>query len=242
VARAGSGWTRLEAGQIPSARAEFEHALAMDPSLSWAKAGLVVALKARNPVYALLLRFFIWFGRLPARTRTIVLVGGFLGYNTLRRTAAEQPELRPLVLPVLIAYLGFVTLSWLADPLLNLLLMARPEGRRLLSADQRRAALLVGSCLALGATMGIAGALADHPRMMLGGLGVGLGCFAIAAAYSREGRKRQQLGVLAAVAIGASLISIVAPDGMDAVLFLAAVLSAAATWMSHFGADRSAHR
>lgn len=243
LARAGSGWTRLEAGQIPSARAEFEHALAMDPSLSWAKAGLVVALKARNPVYALLLRFFIWFGRLPPRTRTIVLVGGFLGYNTLRRTAAEQPELRPLILPVLIGYLGFVTLSWLADPLLNLLLMVRPEGRRLLSAGQRRAALLVGSCLALGATMGIAGALADHPRVMLGGLGVGLGCFAISAAHSREGRKRQQLGVLAAVAIGASLISIVAPDGLDAVLFLAAVLSAAAaTWMSHFGADRSAHR
>jgi tetratricopeptide (TPR) repeat protein len=243
VARAGSGWTRLEAGQISSARAEFEQALAVDPSLSWAKAGLVVALKASNPVYALLLRFFLWFGRLPPRTRTIVLVGGLIGYNMLRRTAAEQPELRPLIVPLLIAYLGFLTLSWLADPLLNLLLMARPEGRRLLDADQRRAAVLVGSCLALGAATGIAGALVHEPRVMLGGLGVGLGCFAIAAAYSCEGRKRRQVGVLAAVAIGASLVSIVVPEGMDAALFLAAVLSAAAaTWMSHFGSDRFARR
>lgn len=243
VARAGSGWIRLEAGQISSARAEFEQALAVDPSLSWAKSGLVVALKARNPVYALLLRFFLWFGRLPPRTRMIVLVGGLLGYNALRRTAAAQPELRPLIVPVLIAYLGFVALTWLADPLLNLLLMTRPEGRRLLDADQRRAALLVGTCLALGATMGITGALADAPRVMLGGLGVGLGCFAIAAAYSREGRKRQQLGVLAAVAVGASLLFIAAPEGMAAVLFLVAVLSsAAATWMSHFGSDRPAAR
>jgi tetratricopeptide (TPR) repeat protein len=243
VARAGSGWIRLEAGQISSARAEFEQALAVDPSLSWAKAGLVVALKAHNPVYALLLRFFLWFGRLPPRTRMIVLVGGLIGYNALRRTAAEQPELRPLIAPVLIAYLGFVALSWLADPLLDLLLMTRPEGRRLLDADQRRTALLVGTCLALGATMGITGALANAPRVMLGGLGVGLGCFAIAATYSREGRKRRQLGVLAAVAIGASLLFIVAPEGMAGVLFLVAMLSsAAATWMSHFGSDRPAAR
>ena len=242
VARAGSGWTRLNAGQIRAARVEFEQALAMDPSLSWAKEGLATALKARNPLYALLLRFFLWFGRLQPRTRTLILVGGFLGYNTLRRTATHLPELRPLIVPVLVVYLAFVVLSWLADPLMNLLLMTRAEGRRLLEPDQQRSAVLVGSCLALGAALGIAGGVSDQPRVALAGLGVGLASFALAAAGTREGRRRTQFYSMAAVAIGASLLSALAPESLAGTLFLVAVLcTAAVTWMSAFARETPRH-
>jgi tetratricopeptide (TPR) repeat protein len=239
VARTGAGWTRLRAGQIPAARAEFEQALAIDPSLSWAKEGLATALKARNPIYALLLRFFLWFGRLQPRTRTLILVGGFLGYNTLRRTASLQPELRPFIVPVLVSYVAFVVLSWLADPLMNLLLMARPEGRRLLAPDQRRSAVLVGSCLALGAALGIVGGVWDHPRLALAGLGVGLASFAVAAAGSREGQRRRQFSRIAAAAVAASLASAVLPNPISGLLFLGAVLcTVVVTWMSNFVSDR----
>ena len=242
VARAGSGWTRLNAGQIRAARAEFEQALAMDPSLSWAKEGLATALKARNPVYALMLRFFLWFGRLQPRPRTAIVIGGFLAYNALRRTATHQPELRPLIVPVLVVYLAFVVLSWLADPLMNLLLMTRAEGRRLLEPDQRRSAVLVGSCLALGAALGIAGGISDQPRVALAGLGVGLASFAVAAAGTREGRRRTQFYSMAAVAIGASLLSALAPESLAGMLFLVAVLcSAAVTWMSAFAQETPRH-
>jgi hypothetical protein len=186
-----------------------------------------------------LLRFFMWFGRLPPRTRTIVLVGGFLGYNTLRRTAVAEPGLRPFILPVLVLYLVFVALTWLADPLMNLLLMARPEGRRLLRAEERRGAVLVACCLAAGVALGVAAGVTNAPRLALPALGVGFASFAVAAAYGREGRKRRQLQVLAAVAVAGSLLSAVAPRGVGGALFLAAVLSsAAATWLSHFGSDR----
>lgn len=243
VARAGAGWTRLDAGQISAARAEFEQALAMDPSLTWAKEGLATALKARNPVYALLLRFFLWFGRLQPRTRTVILVGGLLAYNTLRRAAASNPELRPLIVPVLVVYVAFVILSWLADPLMNLLLMARPEGRRLLSADQRRSAVLVGCCLALGIAMAVAGGVGDHAQLALAGLGVGLASFAVAAAGGREGRRRTRFYALAAAAIIASLVSAVVPDPLAGVLFLAAVLcSVAVTWISAFARETPRRR
>jgi tetratricopeptide (TPR) repeat protein len=238
VARAGSGWTRLNAGQIPAARAEFEQALAMDPSLSWAKEGLATALKARNPVYALLLRFFLWFGRLQPRTRTLILIGGFLGYHVLRRTAVLHPELRPLIVPVLVVYVAFVVLSWLADPLMNLLLMARAEGRRLLEPDQRRSAVLVGCCLALGAVLGIAGGVSGQARLALAGVGVGLASFAVAAAGGRDGRRRTQFYSMAAVAVTASLVSAVAPEPTAGLLFLGAVLcTGAVTWMSNFASD-----
>ena len=188
VARAGSGWTRMHAGQIRAARAEFEQAVALDPSLPWAKQGLVLALKARNPLYALLLRFFLWFSGLPTRTRTYVLIGGVLGYNVLRRTARAEPELTPFITPLLIAYAGFVVLSWLADPLLNLLLMARPEGRRLLTPDEKRGAVLVGACLSLAALLGAIAALSAWKNAGLSAFGVAFSSFAVAAAYQRTGR------------------------------------------------------
>lgn len=235
VARAGSGWSRLDAGQIRAARTEFEQALAMDPSLTWAKEGLATAIKARNPVYALLLRFFLWFGRLQPRTRTAILVGGFLGYNTLRRVARYQPDLRPFIVPVLVLYVAFVVLSWLADPLMNLLLMTRAEGRRLLSADQRRTAMLVGGCLGVGIMLGIAGGVTGEVRALLAAAGVGLASFPVSAAGAREDGRRRLFGRMAAVAVAASLGVLVAPEPLDGLLFLGAVLcSAAVTWMSNF--------
>jgi len=237
VARTGAGWTRLNAGQIQAARAEFEQALSLDPALPWAKEGLVLALKARNPAYALLLRFFIWFSRLESRTRTIILVGGLIGYNVLRYSASARPELKPFILPVLVAYLAFLALSWLADPLLNLLLMARPEGRRLLDADARRSALLVGACLAGAAVLGLA-SLAGRPSLLLSAFAVGFASFAVSAAYGHRGRRRRQLKGLAGTAIVAGLAAGVVSESLQGGMLLVAVLGVvAATWLSHFGTE-----
>ena len=239
VARAGSGWTRMHAGQIRAARAEFEQALALDPSLPWAKQGLVLALKARNPVYALLLRFFLWFSALPTRTRTYVLIGGLLAYNFLRRTARTEPELKPFITPLLIAYAGFVVLSWLADPLLNLALMARPEGRRLLTPDEKRGALLVGACLTLAALLGAVAALTTWKNAGMSAFGVGFSSFAVAAAYQRVGRKRTQLQVLAGIALCSSLAAGILPQQFAGIgLAIAILCIVLGTWMSHFGEDR----
>jgi tetratricopeptide (TPR) repeat protein len=239
VARAGSGWTRMHAGQIRAARAEFEQALALDPSLPWAKRGLALALKASNPVYALLLRFFLWFSRLPARTRTYVLIGGLLAYNFLRRTARAEPELKPFITPLLIAYAGFVVLSWLADPLLNLVLMARPEGRRLLTPDEKRGALLVGSCLTLAALLGGMAALTPWKSAGLSAFGVAFTSFAVSAAYQRKGRKRIQLQVLAGLALCSSLAAGILPQQLAGFGLVIAILCIVlGTWMSHFGEDR----
>ncbi|HEX7337512.1 MAG TPA: hypothetical protein VF252_09930 [Gemmatimonadales bacterium] len=239
VARAGSGWTRMHAGQIRAARAEFEQALALDPSLPWARQGLVLALKAGNPIYALLLRFFLWFSGLPTRTRTYILIGGVLGYNFLRRTARAEPELQPFITPLLVAYAGFVVLSWLADPLLNLLLMARAEGRRLLSPDDKRGAVLVGGCLALALLLGALAALSPWKAAGLSAFGVGFTSFAVTSAYQRKGRKRTQLQILAGLALCSSLAAGILPRQLAGFGLLIAILCIIlGTWMSHFGEDR----
>ena len=136
-AYAGRGWSMLRTGgDARDAAAHFQHALHIEPDSEWAREGLVAALKARNPVYRQLLRFFLWMGSLSPRTRVLVVVGGLLGYNVLRRTAAEQPALAPLIWPVLALWLLFVVLSWTADPLFDTLLRLDPLGRRALTPDR----------------------------------------------------------------------------------------------------------
>jgi tetratricopeptide (TPR) repeat protein len=238
MARAGSGWTKLTAGQISAARGEFEQALTLDPTMSWARRGLVLSLKAGNPIYALLLQFFLWFGKLPSRTRMLVLIGGVLGYNFLRRAAEDEPELKPLIAPVLIAYGIFVALSWLADPLLNLLLMTRAEGRRLLDQDDRRSALLVGGCLGLALLLGIIGTVSPWKGAIISSVGIALVSFAVAAAYHREGSRRTQLLSLAGVAFGLNLAAGALAAPLGAICFVVAFLCVAVcTWMSHLGRD-----
>ncbi|MBK6781128.1 MAG: hypothetical protein IPG75_16520 [Gemmatimonadetes bacterium] len=162
--------------------------------------GLLVALKARNPVYALLLRAFTWLGRFPVRTRRLLLLAGFLGYNLLRRVVGDHPALGWVIWPLLAVYIAFVVLSWLADPLLNLVLLAGREGRQLLGRDERHAALLVGGCLGLGVALGIAAAITGWDGGYLSALGVGFTSFAVAAAWNRAGRRRAFLQGVTAVA------------------------------------------
>jgi hypothetical protein len=76
----------------------------------------------------------------------------------------------------------------------------------------------------------------------LAGLGVGLASFALSAAGTREGRRRTQFYSMAALAVGASLLSALAPESAAGVLFLVAVLcSAAVTWMSALARETPKH-
>ena len=242
VARAGAGWTRLGAGHYKDARVEFEQALAIDPSLPWAREGLLVALKARNPAYALLLRAFTWLSRFPVRTRRLLLIAAFFGYNLLRGVAGEHPALGWIIWPLLAVYIAFVVLSWLADPLLNLVLLAGKEGRQLLGRDERHAALLVGGCLGLGVALGIAAASTGWSGGYLSALGVGFTSFAVAAAWNRAGRRRLFLQRVAAIAFLAAMASGVAPSPWAEGLFLLTILCiGVTTWTSSLAGDGGDH-
>jgi Flp pilus assembly protein TadD len=235
LARSGSGWSRLTAGQVRSARQEFEQALALHPSLEWAKEGLAVSLKARFPVYALLLRFFIWSGRFPPRTRNLMAFGGVVGYGFLRRLSERNPELKPVIIPVLVAYGLFVLLSWLADPLLNLCLMAKAETRRLLTDEAKRGAMLVGACLATALVLAAISGLTPWRGALLVAIGVGLVSLTIAALFQEEegSRKWRRLRLMAAVALSLSLAAGVLAPGPAGTAFLLALLTVAvSTWYS----------
>jgi tetratricopeptide (TPR) repeat protein len=142
---ANQGWTALHEGDTKKALEHFREALRLDPELDYARAGLVEALKARNPIYGLMLRYFLFMSRLSGKAQWAIILGGYVGYQVLRRVGAENPEWMPWVRPLLLAYFVFAVMTWIAAPLFNLLLRLNRYGRHALSADQRRGANLVAA-------------------------------------------------------------------------------------------------
>lgn len=146
---ANQGWALLHRGDRAGALGHFREALRLDPESEWAREGLVEALKARNPLYAGMLRYFLWMQRLDARTRWMVVVGGLLGYNLARSTARANPELAPWLTPLMVAYGVFVLLTWTAPRIFDAVLLASADGRYVLSDPQRRAARWMSAGVAM---------------------------------------------------------------------------------------------
>ena len=96
--RAGPGCTR---GDFRGALEHFREALRLNPSLEWARAGLVEALKARYPVYGLLLRYFLWMSTLSRRAQWAVILGA-CSFRALRAVATNNPALAPWITPLLV--------------------------------------------------------------------------------------------------------------------------------------------
>jgi tetratricopeptide (TPR) repeat protein len=149
---ANQGWALLHRGDRKAALGHFRESLRLDPESEWAREGLVEALKAGNPLYAGMLRYFLWMNRLPARTRWMVLLGGWVGYQIVRGAAASNPGLAPWLAPLIIAYVAFVLLSWTAPQVFNAVLLASRDGRYVLSPEQRRS----GGWMAAGVAAAVA--------------------------------------------------------------------------------------
>jgi tetratricopeptide (TPR) repeat protein len=147
---ANMGWTRLHAGQHREALRHFQESLRLEPDNAWAREGLVEALKASNRLYAFLLRYFLWMNRLSRKAQWAVVLGGYFGNSMLGSLQDSRPALAPCILPIRIAYVVFVWLTWAAQPLFNLLLRLNRHGRLALSDTERNESTWVGACVAAG--------------------------------------------------------------------------------------------
>ena len=138
---ANAGWTALHNNQPKQALTHFKESLRLEPGNDWAKAGLAEALKARNPVYRLLLMFFMWMNRLDGRTQFFLIFGGWLVMRAMRSVSKEFPETQPFLMPLIVLYFVFVAMTWVGQPLFDLTLLASPYGRNALSSLQRFSAI-----------------------------------------------------------------------------------------------------
>jgi Flp pilus assembly protein TadD len=148
------GLVGLHRADPDQALAGFREALRLDPTDESAREGLVLALKARHPVYARLLQFFLWESRLPKEARW-ALVFAPLVVGRLIRTVHNDT----IFFPLAIVFIGLIVLTWAAEPVMTLALLATREGRRVVSHESRTAATLFGAFLAAAVATALAGAL-----------------------------------------------------------------------------------
>lgn len=144
TAHANLGWKLLHDNKPREASEHFREALRLEPNHEWARSGILEALKARNPLYRLMLRYFLWMSRLDGRARWGIIIGLVLVINILPAGFT-------------IPYLLFVLLTWVADPLFNLLLRLDPFGRYVLNEDEIKGANAIGVCLLAAVAALIAG-------------------------------------------------------------------------------------
>lgn len=215
------GWTKLERNDPKQALEHFREALRIDPDHEYARFGMVEALKARNPVYRVLIQYYLWTRKLGDKAQWGMFLAFFLGWRFLFQVGKHFPGARTYAWPLL-GMLGFFWyLSWVSQPLFNLTLRLNRFGWYALTDDQRRASMWVGLSYLVAVVSGL-GALAGwwlgSPMVETCLLGMAFGLIVvipISATYSMgEGRARMWGGtataVLAILGLGA-----IASDGVS---------------------------
>lgn len=156
------GWLHLNQKRYPEAFTSFGEALRVNPNIELAQEGIVEAMKARNPVYRVMLNYYDWMSKLDGKTKFGVLIGGYIGIQILGRTLRDSP----LFIPFILVYIGFIFLTWTSDILFDLLLRIDRFGRRALSKERRIASNWIGMSLLTGAVLAIAAVFISGPMQL----------------------------------------------------------------------------
>lgn len=144
---ANRGWALLERGDRTGALEHFREALRLDPTLESARLGIVEALKSKHWIYRVMLRYFLWSAKLSQRAGIVLVLGVLLGPRVLRELSADLPALSPVFLAASLAIVAFALMTWIVDPLFNLLLRLNRFGRMALSREQIVASNYLGICV-----------------------------------------------------------------------------------------------
>jgi tetratricopeptide (TPR) repeat protein len=251
VTHANQGWTLLEQGDPTKAAEHFREALRLDPENDWARRGMVEALKARNIVYALMLKYFLWMGHFSRRGQWGIILGGYFGARLCGVISSARPELAQWLRPIQILYIVFAVMTWMASPFFNLLLRLNKFGRFVLSRDQIVASNWFGICLLL--------ALASLVGYVVSGFGLFwffssmvFGFLLLPVSATFKCAKGWPRNVMAALSIGLAVIGVsavailaftgVGPspgnnalEALGLVLFMCFIIGAAlSTWIANF--------
>lgn len=219
LSHANQGWTLLEQRRPQQAMEHFRESLRINPELEWARLGIVEAMKARHGVYRWLLMWFFWMSRLPPRAQFGVVIGGYFGVQYLRSLEKTHPDWSVWITPLCIVYCVFAVMTWIADPLFNLILRLNRFGRLALSREQVVASNWLGLSLTAALAMLAFALISDRGDAYFAAFACGMLCIPLSSIYRcRPGKPRLLMGVftiaLAAIAGLACLPTLLLPDAL----------------------------
>lgn len=135
-----AGWTNLELGKYSKARNHFKEALKLDPNYDYARTGMLNAIKAKNSIYKLFLKYSFWIQNKGAKSQWFFIIGIYLIYRTSAVTLSKL-GFNSLVPILILAYLIFVLGSWLIPTISNAILLTDTYGKHLLTKKDKYGAI-----------------------------------------------------------------------------------------------------
>jgi tetratricopeptide (TPR) repeat protein len=206
------GWTLLESGDRKQALHHFREALRLDPQNDWARSGIVETLKARNIVYRLMLTYFLWMSKLSSGAQWGVIIGAWVAIQILKAVSRNNPEMTVWVQPLVWLYFAFVVLTWIADPLFNLMLRLSRDGRLALSREEIVASNWIGSFILLALICFVFGLIYPDSGIIFAALVCGLMVLPVSAVFKcTEGWPRNWMTVYA-IGMGLCGLTLVGAD------------------------------
>jgi tetratricopeptide (TPR) repeat protein len=140
------GWTKLEINENEQAKAHFAEALRINPNFEYARLGMVEAIKAKNPLYRLFLKYQFFMSKYSASGQMAIIVGLAIGRNFIRSMSTSFPILLPVFY-----FLGFLFfLTWVMKPFGDIFLRLDNYGKLVLSEKEKRSSEIVGVGILIG--------------------------------------------------------------------------------------------
>jgi tetratricopeptide (TPR) repeat protein len=226
------GMLALRRGGGSSAVRAHRAALRLDPTDDSSREGLSVALKSRNPLYGLLLRYGMWLDGLPNGLRVLMLLLPFLLTRLLRPFDGQT-----WATVLLIVVVAFVVLSWTIEPLMNCVLLLGRE-RHLVNRVTRQATYGFLAFAVAAVACAVYAAAGGPSRLLTVAFGLALWAMVTGTVQHRApGQRKLMVGVLAAAAIAgavavvATLADTSAASAAAAIVLLGGIV---ATWFVAF--------
>jgi tetratricopeptide (TPR) repeat protein len=148
---AAHGHTLLNAGRHKEAQVAFREALRLNPSNEFARDGMMNALNSRSVIFRSIYRYYVWISRLGQKAGMMLIFGAWVLVQGLNSLADSVPAIRQFVNPILIAYVLFAVMSWVATPLFNTFLRFHGFGRHLLTRKEFWASNVLAATVGLSA-------------------------------------------------------------------------------------------
>ena len=207
------GWVSIERGQYDGAQQHFLEALRLDPGNDHAREGLKEAIKAKNPVYRVILKYFLWMNKMQDKYQWGFIIGLYVLYRIALRLAENVPELAPVLYPIIMLYVLFAFSTWIAKPISNLFLRLHPVGKHALSDDEKLGSNLTGAAALTCAVCFAFYFAADSETAFRAGLVSGIMLIPIGGTFSipPQMKARKNLAVYAIVLAVAGAIWVAVP-------------------------------
>jgi tetratricopeptide (TPR) repeat protein len=227
------GWSHLEHNDVKKALVHFKEALKLNPNDEYARNGMLTAVKAKNKVYNLYLRYSFWISNKSEKNQWLYLIGIYLAYRFGVKLLTAS-GLSILAIPLIILYLLFALGSWIMEPLSNMLLLFDDYGKYLLDEGSKLSGQLLLSLLLLALTCFTLTFFIDNPYLMLVSIAALAAILPLTRSPLVSTKKSQILGYAYGILI--LLIAIIGGIiGFDysTLLIAIAILFIAYTWLGN---------